>query len=243
MISICLATYNGSPYIEAQLRSVLEQLSQKDEIVVADDGSTDDTIAIVDAIGDPRIRWVAQGGSLGVVKNFERSVSAARGEYILLCDQDDVWLSGKIEHCIAALQTHLLVVTDCKVVDSELNEIAPSFFRLRNSGGGLLRNLWKNSYLGCCMAFRRELLDYALPFPAGIPMHDMWLGMIAATRGSVGFLPMPLSLYRRHADSASDTAGKSSASIWKMLTDRVFLGSLVAKRAVANAFSQARARH
>lgn len=240
MISICLATYNGSAYIEAQLRSVLEQLSQKDEIVVADDGSTDDTIAIVDAIGDPRIRWVAQGGRLGVVKNFERSVSAASGEYIFLCDQDDVWLPGKIEHCIAALQTHLLVVTDCKVVDSELNEMAPSFFRLRNSGSGLLHNLWKNGYLGCCMAFRRELLNYALPFPQGIPMHDMWLGMIAETQGSVSFLPQPLSLYRRHICSASDAAGRSSASIGKMLADRGVLASLVAGRIITNMFTKVR---
>lgn len=240
MISICLATYNGSAYIEAQLRSVLEQLSQKDEIVVADDGSADDTIAIVDAIGDPRIRWVAQGGRLGVVKNFERSVSAAGGEYIFLCDQDDVWLPGKIELCIAALQTHLLVVTDCKIVDSELNEIAPSFFRLRNSGSGLLHNLWKNGYLGCCMAFRRELLNYALPFPQGIPMHDMWLGMIAETQGSVSFLPKPLSLYRRHICSASDAAGRSSASIGKMLADRGVLASLVAGRTITNMFARAR---
>ncbi|MHB1145456.1 MAG: glycosyltransferase family 2 protein [Thiobacillus sp.] len=240
MISICLATYNGSAYIEAQLRSVLEQLSQKDEVVVADDGSTDDTIAIVDAIGDPRIRWVAQGGRLGVVKNFERSVSAASGEYIFLCDQDDVWLPGKVEHCIAALQTHLLVVTDCKIVDSELNEIAPSFFRLRNSGSGLLHNLWKNGYLGCCMAFRRELLNYALPFPQGIPMHDMWLGLIAETQGSVSFLPKPLSLYRRHICSASDAAGRSSASIGKMLADRGVLASLVAGRTIINMFAKAR---
>lgn len=240
MISICLATYNGSAYIEAQLCSVLEQLSQKDEIVVADDGSADDTIAIVDAIGDPRIRWVAQGGRLGVVKNFERSVSAAGGEYIFLCDQDDVWLPGKIELCIAALQTHLLVVTDCKIVDSELNEIAPSFFRLRNSGSGLLHNLWKNGYLGCCMAFRRELLNYALPFPQGIPMHDMWLGMIAETQGSVSFLPKPLSLYRRHICSASDAAGRSSASIGKMLADRGVLASLVAGRTITNMFARAR---
>ncbi len=240
MISICLATYNGSAYIEAQLRSIFEQLSQKDEIVVADDGSTDDTIAIIDAMGDPRIRWVAQGGRLGVVKNFERSVSAASGEYIFLCDQDDVWLPGKIDCCIAALHSHLLVVTDCKVVDSELNEIAPSFFRLRNSGSGLLHNLWKNSYLGCCMAFRRELLNYALPFPQGIPMHDMWLGMIAETHGSVSFLPKPLSLYRRHICSASDAAGRSSASIGKMLADRGVLASLVAGRTITNMFAKAR---
>lgn len=240
MISVCLATYNGSAYIEAQLRSVLEQLSHEDEVVVADDGSTDETIPIVNAIGDPRIRVVATGGKFGVIKNFERALLASRGEFIFLCDQDDVWLPGKVAQCVAALQSHLLVVTDCKVVDSRLDEIAPSFFRLRNSGKGLLHNLWKNSYLGCCMAFRRELLEYALPFPQGIPMHDMWLGMIAETKGPVAFLESPLLLYRRHALNASETAGKSSASIARMLADRVALGALVAWRVLANMAGKAR---
>ena len=234
MISVCLATYNGSAYIEPQLRSVLEQLSHEDEVVVADDGSSDETISIVNAVGDPRIRVVATGGKLGVIKNFERALLASRGEFIFLCDQDDVWLPGKVEQCVAELRSHLLVVTDCKVVDNQLNEIAPSFFRLRNSGSGLLHNLWKNSYLGCCMAFRRELLEYALPFPLGIPMHDMWLGMIAETKGKVGFLASPLLLYRRHTLNASETAGKSSASIGKMLTDRIVLGALVAGRVITN---------
>ena len=240
MISVCLATYNGSAYIEAQLRSVLEQLSHEDELVVADDGSTDETISIVNAVGDPRIRVVATGGKLGVIKNFERALLASRGVIIFLCDQDDVWLPGKVEQCVAELRSHLLVVTDCKVVDNQLNEIAPSFFRLRNSGSGLLHNLWKNSYLGCCMAFRRELLEYALPFPRGIPMHDMWLGMIAETEGKVGFLDSPLLLYRRHALNASETAGKSSAGIVKMLAVRIALVALVAWRVLANMTAKAR---
>lgn len=230
MISVCLATYNGDAYVDAQLRSVLEQLSPEDEVVIADDGSTDRTVSVIEALGDPRIRVVATEGGLGVVKNFERAIVASRGDVIFLCDQDDVWLPGKVGRCVAALHSHLLVVTDCKVVDSQLNEIAPSFFRLRNSGSGMLHNLWKNSYLGCCMAFRRELLEYALPFPHGIPMHDMWLGMIAETKGRVAFLAGPLLLYRRHASNASDTAGKSSASIARMLADRIALVALVAWR-------------
>ena len=240
MISVCLATYNGSAYVEAQLRSVLAQLSHEDEVVVADDGSTDRTVSIVNAIADPRVRVVATGGGLGVIRNFERAITASRGDYIFLCDQDDVWLPGKVEQCVTTLQSCLLVVTDCKVVDSQLKEISPSFFRLRNSGSGLLHNLWKNSYLGCCMAFRRDLLEYALPFPNWIPMHDMWLGMIAETRGKVRFLATPLLLYRRHALNASDTAGKSSASIGKMLSDRAVLGALVAGRVITNMFAKAR---
>jgi glycosyltransferase involved in cell wall biosynthesis len=230
MISVCLATYNGGAYVGELLRSVLAQLGPDDEVVVSDDGSTDDTLAVIASLDDPRLRLLDGGNRLGVVKNFERVLLRARGETVFLCDQDDVWLPGKIEHCITALQTHLLVVTDCKVVDSELNEVAPSFFRLRNSGRGLLHNWWKNGYLGCCMAFRRELLRVALPFPNRIPMHDMWLGMIAETLGGTCFLPEPLLLYRRHEGSASDAAGRSTASFSKMLADRIFLASLFSVR-------------
>ena len=230
MISICLATYNGSRYAEAQLRSILEQLSPEDEVLVADDGSTDNTIAIINAMGDPRIRWVAQGGKLGVVKNFERSISAARGEFIFLSDQDDVWLPGKVERCLTALADCPLVVTDCVVVDGELKPLSPSFFRQHHSRPGVLHNLWKNTYLGCCMAFRRELLQIALPFPNRIPMHDMWLGMIAEIHGGTCFVPEPLLLYRRHGGNASDAAGRSTARFSKMIADRVFLASLVAAR-------------
>ena len=117
----------------------------------------------------------------------------------------------------------LLVVTDCIVVDNQLNEIVDSFFALRHSGKGLLKNLWKNSYLGCCMAFRKELLSFALPIPKTIPMHDMWLGMLANIYGDVIFLPKKLSLYRRHTSAVSPTAGKSTFCVFKMIQFRLVL--------------------
>lgn len=230
MISVCLATYNGSTYIGEQLRSVLAQLGPGDEVVVSDDGSTDDTLAIISRLDDSRLRLLDCVGRVGVVKNFERALQAARGDTIFLCDQDDVWLPGKVEYSLTALDNCPLVVTDCAVVDCELKLLSPSFFRLRQSHPGVLHNLWKNSYLGCCMAFRRELLQVALPFPRRIPMHDMWLGMIAETHGGTCFVPVPLLLYRRHGGNASDTANKSTARFSKIITDRVFLASLVAVR-------------
>lgn len=230
MISVCLATYNGSVYVGEQLRSVLAQLGPDDEVVVADDGSTDDTLAVIARLGDSRLRLLDGGGRLGVVKNFERALREARGDTIFLCDQDDVWLPGKVERCLEALSDCLLVVTDCAVVDGELKPLSPSFFRQHHSRPGVLHNLWKNTYLGCCMAFRRELLQIALPFPNRIPMHDMWLGMIAEIHGGTCFVPEPLLLYRRHGGNASDAAGRSTARFSKMIADRVFLASLVAAR-------------
>ncbi len=237
MISVCIATYNGSLYIDEQVQSILCQLSDNDEIIVSDDGSTDDTIEKINAFADSRIRWAGLGGRLGVIKNFERALSAAKGDLIFLCDQDDIWLSGKVEKCREALRHNILVVTDCKIVDSELNQILPSFFQHRKSGPGLLRNLFRNSFLGCCMAFRRELLESVLPIPASVPMHDMWLGAIAETQGKVYFLPEPLSLYRRHGQNASPTAEKSRFSLFQQLKFRVVLACLVLNRVLFNYFA------
>ena len=238
MISVCLATYNGAPYIKEQITSVLNQLLENDELLIADDGSTDNTITIIESIHDSRLRIVGVGGKLGVVKNFERVLTEAKGQYVFLCDQDDIWLPNKVEECLQALKKNILVVTDCKVVDKSLNEISPSFFELRNSGKGILKNIWKNTYLGCCMAFRRELLNIGLPIPAKIPMHDMWLGLLAETQGTVLFLPQNLSLYRRHHLAVSPTAGKSNLSIFKKLYIRVVLVACILNRLCSHKFKK-----
>jgi glycosyltransferase involved in cell wall biosynthesis len=224
MISVCMATFQGAPYVEQQLTSILGQLAEDDEVVVSDDGSADNTIGIINKIGDPRVVWAGTSGGLGVVKNFERAMQRARGDYIFLADQDDIWLPGKVEACVQSLQEYLLVVTDCRVVDASLEEISPSFFDLRQSGPGLIKNLLINSYLGCCMAFRRELLERALPMPDNIPMHDMWLGLIAELKGNTCFLPAPYLLYRRHNATFSQSAGKSKYSFGRKIQFRLVLG-------------------
>jgi len=230
MISVCLACFEGGQFIEQQLASILVQLSSQDEVVISDDGSADDTVAIVNNLNDSRIVWAGIGGKLGVVKNFERALQTAKGEFIFLADQDDLWLPGKVDACVKLLQSHLLVVTDCKVVDSNLKEIKPSFFEVRRSGPGLVHNILTNSYLGCCMAFRRELLNVALPIPKNAPMHDMWLGLIAEKIGNVTFLNQPYLLYRRHQHNATPMSGESRLSVFKKIKYRLVLISLLVNR-------------
>ena len=212
-VSVCLASRNGELYIEAQILSILEQLQPQDELIVSDDASTDHTIALVKKLADCRIRILQNTHPLGVIKNFEKALVCAEYDYIFLCDQDDIWLPGKIDRCLKVLEYAVLVVTDCQVVDTQLHPIHASFFSLRGSRSGMISNLWKNSYLGCCIALRRQVLQRALPIPLGVPMHDMWLGLIAQTYGQVVFLPEILSLYRRHPEATSDAAGFSRASL------------------------------
>lgn len=233
MISVCIATYNADRYIREQINSILTQLNLDDEIVIADDGSVDETIAILNSIKDNRIRIISGQANLGIIKNFERALYAAKGEIIFLSDQDDVWLPTKVSACVSQLKSNLLVVTDCVVVDSQLNTLYQSFFALRGSRKGFIHNLYKNGYMGCCMAFRRELLFYALPIPANVPMHDMWLGMLAELKGDVSFLPKQLLLYRRHSDNASGL--ESGYGILKRIYFRIMIVShLYARIAVTH---------
>jgi len=214
-VSVCMSTFNGGRHLREQVDSILLQLGAKDELVVVDDGSHDDSVAVLQALGDMRIRLHCNDSNLGPVRSFERALGLAKGEIVFLADQDDVWLPGKVEAMVAALAAAELAVSDCRVVDESLVELHPSFFARQRSGPGLLRNLARNSFLGCCMAMRRELLQFALPFPARVPMHDWWLGLVGQTFGRVVFLEQPLLLYRRHGANASTTAGVSTAP-WSM---------------------------
>lgn len=235
MISVCLATFNGELFIRQQLESILRS-PMVSEVLVSDDGSTDGTLDRVRAIGDPRVR-VMQGPREGPARNFESVLQQAAGDLIFLSDQDDVWLPRKVETMAAALRTTDLAVCNCKVVDADLVEMYPSFFALRRSGPGVAANLFRNSYLGCCMAFRREVLDRALPFPPALPMHDWWLGLVAESFGSVVFIDEPLVLYRRHGRTASVTAAtdRLRASRLTQMRWRVRLVWSLLKRRLANA--------
>ncbi|MBK6651394.1 MAG: glycosyltransferase family 2 protein [Betaproteobacteria bacterium] len=210
-VSVCLACYNGERYIAEQLNSVLDQLLPYDEIIVSDDASTDQTAAVVHALKDNRIRFHQNECGLGIVRNFEQALAHARNDLIFLCDQDDIWLPGKVDRMVASLNNAVMVVSDCRVVDASLATLYPSFFARLGSRPGILRNLWRNTYLGCCIAFHRRLLKRALPIPTKVPMHDMWLGLTAQTLGQVIFLPEVLSLYRRHGAASSD-GGRTSTS-------------------------------
>lgn len=224
MISVCMTTFNGERYLSEQIESVLSQLAVDDELIIADDCSNDGTLALVKAWPDDRIRLLLGEQQLGVVANFERALAVAQGDIVFLCDQDDVWLPNKRRVFVEALRTVDLAVSDCCVTDEELKIRTASFFALRGSRPGILRNLWRNSYLGCCMAFRRELLRRGLPFPAEIPMHDTWLGLIANATGCVRFIPESTLLYRRHGGNLSPTGERSSFSRWTQLRHRIRFG-------------------
>src|SRR5437867_11201695 len=167
-ISVVMATYNGEKFIEEQLISITSQLCDDSEIIISDNGSTDRTIDIIKSLNDDRILLITNNITKGLVFNFENALKKATGDIIFLSDQDDIWLPGKVEICKQYLNKYHLVVTDAKVIDEDLSVLSESLFQVYNSGPGTFRNLIRNSFIGCCMAFRHEILQLVLPFPKKI---------------------------------------------------------------------------
>jgi glycosyltransferase involved in cell wall biosynthesis len=234
-ISVCMTTSNGGAYVKAQIESVLVQLKENDELIICDDVSTDNTLAIIRSFcDDSRIILQQNTKRLGVIQNFEQALELATGEYIFLCDQDDIWLEHKTERMIGELRDSILTVSDCMVVDADLKELQKSFFAIRGSGPGVIKNIHKNGFLGCCMAFRKELLPCILPIPSSVPMHDMWIGLVAETTGKVSFINEPLSLYRRHGKNASPTAENSRFNLSQKIKFRLTLSFLLIGRYFRN---------
>jgi len=212
-ISVCMATYNGDRYIKDQLSSILPQLGPHDELVISDDNSTDKTVDIVKSFLDPRIK-LFRNNFQSPIFNFEFALRMCNGELIFLSDQDDLWEPNKVESVSEILETYDLVVTDCQIIDEKGGVTHDSFYALRGSKKGLIRNFIKNSYLGCCMAMKRQILLKALPFPKRIPMHDIWIGMIAELFGTTYFCSKRLIKYRRHSNNKTFTTEKSLNSLY-----------------------------
>jgi glycosyltransferase involved in cell wall biosynthesis len=202
-----MAVKNGASYIEAQVDSILSQLGADDELVVSDDHSTDITLDIVKAFDDKRVK-IYSSLRHGATANFEFALSRSFGDYIFLADQDDIWHPEKISTMRKHLENFELVICDCSIVDEKLKPIISSFFKINGSGRGFLKNLVSNSYMGCCMAFRKSVMQKALPFPADTA-HDHWIGMVAETHFRTFFLEESLVMHRIHSSNAS-TSGKAS---------------------------------
>lgn len=228
MISVCMATYNGERYIGEQLRTILDQLGPDDEVVVSDDSSTDGTLAVVAAFADPRIRVLAGNTFYSPARNFEHALRHARGAIIVLSDQDDIWLPGKL----AVVRDKLgprwarpaLIMLDGEIIGSDGELLAPSIFALKRSGRGLWRNIYDSSYPGCCMAFTRPLLQLALPLPRRVPMHDWWVALLAELFAEIEFVPVKTIRYRRHGGNASYTSSDRLLKVRRRLLITALLG-------------------
>lgn len=207
MISVCMATHNGEQYIQEQIESILKQLSEGDELVISDDGSTDRTISIIMSIDDSRIKLFryyqpnqATHSHEYVCKNFENAIKHAVGDVIFLSDQDDIWMDGKVKEILSLLDKCLLVVHDMQCVDGAMNKIDGGYHGKFHFHNWIQKS---PTYFGCVMAFRKELIPIILPFPSKLMVHDFWIGILAELKGGVYFLDKKLIIYRIHNNNTS----------------------------------------
>lgn len=235
-----LATYNGAQFLEELLDSLFAQTRQDFTLLVADDGSTDGTPAILADYArryEGRIRMLpASPGPRGALANFARLLDGASGDYVLLCDQDDVWLSDKIEASVDGMQslearsppgTPLLVHTDLVVVGRDLEVLGPSFFRYAGIDphrNDLTALLLANVATGCATIVNRALYERARPIPREAMMHDHWLALVAAACGAMEAIDRPCILYRQHGRNLIGAKPPSAASTAQRIRQTLFSG-------------------
>ena len=226
-ISVALAAYKGEKYIAEQIDSILSQLGENDELIVSDDYPQGETRAIVEgyAAKDARVTYL-EGEGKGVIINFENALKACSGDVIFLCDQDDVWLPDKVKTVIKEFENSAqLVLHNASITDGDLNVTNPSCFSVHGANASMCKNLLKNTFVGCCMAFTKELLSETLPFPEGIAMHDWWIALVALKRKRKTVLvEKPLILWRRHGENVT---GNKTTAMQKITWRLKMLSALV----------------
>lgn len=211
--SVCLASYRGGRYIKEQLESILAQLGPDDELVIVDDASPDDTLEQVRTFHDERIRLIEGAVNHGYVRSFEQATLAAKGQYILLADQDDIWVPGRLELMLGALQTARVVASNFDVLGGGPR---PNIPRLqdkdsrRNAANILGILIGYRAYYGCGMGFRRDMLPVFTPVPRYLnESHDLWLAICGNLAGSIRHLDGSTLLRRIHDDNATPRSWRS----------------------------------
>ncbi len=223
MISVCMASYNGQRYINGQIDSILNQLSDDDELIISDDGSKDSTIAVIKSINDSRIK-LYHGGFHSPILNFENAIKHASGDIIFLADQDDLWLPDRVKDALAShndsVNPATLVFCRAQVIDEKGVPMNGSRYNyLHPLQRTFWRNMIRNHFMGCCMSFKKELLPYILPFPKGIMMHDSWIGLVAQYYFTCAdIMDKPYMQYRRYGTNFTETHQQALMSkIWQRI--------------------------
>ena len=222
--SIAMAVYNGEKYLEEQIDSILSMMGSKDELVISYNESSDKTLDIIKKYEQNDIRvhvYFDEGNS--VETNFNNAVNNCKGEYIFLSDQDDVWINDKINTIVSYMKKdHSIgvVISDGYIVDEHLNIKKESIYKELKTNVSPLLNWIKGSYLGCQMAFSREIKSKIWPVAIENPplAHDLWLGVIGSKYGKVVMISEHLLMHRLHGDNCSN--GRKMSMI-QMIKNRI----------------------
>jgi glycosyltransferase involved in cell wall biosynthesis len=225
MISIALATYNGSKFLREQLDSIVIQTMQNFEVVACDDCSTDETRQILEeyASKDSRFKVFFNKNNLGFKKNFEHILSLCKGEFIAFCDQDDIWESNHLEilynnignnDCIGA---NSVIINENGISQNKtLLEYWPIHEMPQNEKELFQHELYSNVIQGTASLIRASLINQALPIPENIKYHDYWFALVAGLNEKCKYIGDVVLKYRRHSNNASEY---QKFTIWNAIKD------------------------
>jgi glycosyltransferase involved in cell wall biosynthesis len=235
LVDVLLATFNGSRHLCPLLDSILSQSYPNWRLIVRDDDSSDDTLDIVHRYRESnkdQISIAADSDTrLGVRKNFNRLMECSEADYVMFCDQDDVWKKNKIKVTLDALlslevkygkQTPLLVHSDLTVTDAQLNIICDSFWRYQHlfyeRGSSFSLQLMQNVVTGNTVIINRSAKVRSIPIPNDAIMHDWWVALVVAAFGKIAPISTTTVLYRQH--DSNDTGAKQwgTKNLVKILT-------------------------
>jgi glycosyltransferase involved in cell wall biosynthesis len=238
-VEIALATYNAGPWLDPLLESLATQDFAAWRVLVRDDGSTDETPRRLsewqNRLGE-RFAIVPGSGArnLGATGNFNAALEASAAPWVMMADQDDIWMPRKISRTLTAMRqaeskfgagTPLAVFTDAEVMDGASVMIAPSYWRWNHIKLDRLNDLRRiamdSPALGCTMMVNRALLDVALPIAGDVPYHDWWLGMAAAAFGRLIPLHEATIRYRRHGGNVTSDPYLGGAAVARILRSPV----------------------
>jgi glycosyltransferase involved in cell wall biosynthesis len=213
-VEILLPTYNGCRFINDQMQSLCRQTCRDFTLLTYDDGSSDDSMARVDAYRDRiSIKRIENqsGKNSGAIKSFEILMSNATAECIMFCDQDDIWESAKVErgvHCYLDGKKcygdiPLCLFSDLRLIDENNRAEGASFMALHGMNPACLGDpyylVFRNPAPGCSMIANRKLIASALPIGKEAFMHDWWTIIGASLEGRIIFIDEQLVSYRVHS--------------------------------------------
>ncbi|WP_259068343.1 glycosyltransferase family 2 protein [Mucilaginibacter sp. X4EP1] len=206
LVSIALCTYNGAEYLADQLDTLVNQTYKAIEIIIVDDCSTDETISVINNYAShySQIKVFQNETNLGFTGNFEKAVKLCKGEYIALCDQDDLWDLRKVELQVSNIKDNIFIYHDSEFIHEDGSAMGKKVSDIMNlyRGGEPEVFLFFNCVSGHSILMKRELLADALPLKPGY-FHDWWLAYVATNVGTIDFIPQCLVKYRQH--DSSDT--------------------------------------
>jgi glycosyltransferase involved in cell wall biosynthesis len=203
LVSVIVPAYNAAKYLAQNIESVLRQTYRNFELLVVDDGSTDDTAEVVARYGDRVIYFRKPNGGGASARNY--GIARSRGEFIAPLDADDYWLPGKLERTMAVFEKTAadVVFTACTYVDDDGRRLFDYFPRFRKHhlyNDLLLRNFIPNG----TVLMRRKIVESIGGYDERIFIPndwDLWLRLAEVCR--IEYLPEPLTCYRRAASSIS----------------------------------------